>query len=518
MDPGNSTGSTTLGETMNKKMTAPCNDTRQTKKGGNMNGLIKRTMATFSALSMITIGLMLSGCGGSGGGLSSQVVSGTAATGAPLTGQVTLKDASPTPQTKTTVIGSDGTFAIDVTGLQAPYILQATGNVNGVGVSLHSFADGAGTANINPLSDVIVASAAGDADASQTYNQANSAKLHTVSANLAAAEAALMAELKPLLQLYNAQNVNPITSHYTANHLGLDGMLDNVTITVANGMVSIVNTKNTAMIFSSQVTAIASGTFNMGAMPSAPAVPAAPAGMTATGGAGQIALSWSPVSGATAYNIYYASTSGVTTATGTKVTSATSSYILGGLAASTTCYYVVTAVNSAGESAASAEVSATTNASVPTPTAPVAPTGVTATGGVSQVSLSWAAVSGATSYNLYYSTVSGVTTANGTKVSGVTSPYVQTGLAAGTTYFYVVTAVNGAGEGAASAQASAATTASAPAFDALSYYNSVCLGCHGTLGVRSVAQITSAIAGFSAMKSLSTLTAAQIAAIAAVSH
>ena len=79
--------------------------------------------------------------------------------------------------------------------------------------------------------------------------------------------------------------------------------------------------------------------------------------------------------GATSYNIYWATTSGVTTA-GTKITAATSPYVQTGLAASTTYYYIVTAVNAAGQSAASAQVSAATNA--PVVTIPAAPTGVTA--------------------------------------------------------------------------------------------------------------------------------------------
>ncbi|MDO9308176.1 MAG: fibronectin type III domain-containing protein, partial [Deltaproteobacteria bacterium] len=187
-----------------------------------------------------------------------------------------------------------------------------------------------------------------------------------------------------------------------------------------------------------------------------PAVPAAPTGVTASGGANQVSISWTTVSGATSYNIYWATASGVTTAA-TKITTATSPYVQTGLAASTTYYYIVTAVNAAGQSAASAQVSAATNA--PVVTIPAAPAGVSAAGGANQVSISWSAVSGATSYNIYYATATGVTKTSGAKIINATSPYIQTGLAAGTTYYYIVTAANSAGEGLASSQASAATNA-----------------------------------------------------------
>ncbi|RII27971.1 MAG: hypothetical protein CXR31_05935 [Geobacter sp.] len=189
----------------------------------------------------------------------------------------------------------------------------------------------------------------------------------------------------------------------------------------------------------------------------APQPPSAPTGITATVvSPNQVNVSWSAVTGAVSYNIYWSTTTGVTPSTGTLIANATSPYSHTGLTASTTYYYVVTAVNAAGESAPSAQASATTAA---TPQPPAAPTGVTAVGGTNQVTVSWAAVAGATSYNLYWSTTTGVTPATGTLIANVTSPFVHMGLTPSTTYYYVVTAVNAVGSSAPSAQVSATTSA-----------------------------------------------------------
>lgn len=89
---------------------------------------------------------------------------------------------------------------------------------------------------------------------------------------------------------------------------------------------------------------------------------------------------------------------------------------------------------------------------------PAAPTGLMATAGNAQVSLSWSASSGATSYNVKRSTVNGGPYA--TVAPGVTSTnIVDSGLTNGTTYYYVVTAVNANGESGNSNQASATPAA-----------------------------------------------------------
>lgn len=91
-----------------------------------------------------------------------------------------------------------------------------------------------------------------------------------------------------------------------------------------------------------------------------------------------------------------------------------------------------------------------------TTTVPTVPIGLTATAGNAQVALAWAAVSGATSYNIYYSTTTGVSTTSGTKISGITAAsYMQISLTNGTPYYYIVTALNSAGESTASSQATA---------------------------------------------------------------
>jgi endoglucanase len=93
-------------------------------------------------------------------------------------------------------------------------------------------------------------------------------------------------------------------------------------------------------------------------------------------------------------------------------------------------------------------VTALTGGAAPPPPngAPYAPSGLTATGGVGQVSLSWNAASGATSYDLYRASQSGGGSSIAPVVTGITDTnYTDTGLTSGLTYYYQVVGVNASG-------------------------------------------------------------------------
>jgi fibronectin type 3 domain-containing protein len=184
------------------------------------------------------------------------------------------------------------------------------------------------------------------------------------------------------------------------------------------------------------------------ATPMAPPPPGAPAGLQAIAGNTQVSLNWTASTGATSYHVKRSTTNGgpytqVSVPTAANFTDT-------GLTNGTIYYYVVSALNSAGESANSSQASATP--AVPA-TPPPAPTGLEATAGNAQVSLTWTASAGATSYHVKRSTTSGGPYAQ-VAVPATTSD-TDTGLTNDTTYYYVVSALNAAGESANSAQVSA---------------------------------------------------------------
>ncbi|WP_081417500.1 pectinesterase family protein [Paenibacillus sp. Soil522] len=180
----------------------------------------------------------------------------------------------------------------------------------------------------------------------------------------------------------------------------------------------------------------------------------APRGLAATIGNEQVQLRWNAASGATSYNVKRSLTDGGPY-TPIARDIAETTYIDSGLTNDTTYYYVVTANNPVGESGNSNQIAATP---ILLPDKPAAPASLSSVPRNAQVSLEWAAVEGATSYTLKRSTVSGGPYTN-VKTNMTGNAYTDNGLANGQTYYYVVTAVNIAGESVPSQEMAATPVA-----------------------------------------------------------
>src|SRR6266480_3319675 len=200
------------------------------------------------------------------------------------------------------------------------------------------------------------------------------------------------------------------------------------------------------------------------APPPPPTPPSAPTNLVATVGNAQVGLTWqAPASNGgspiTNYKIYRGTTSGGETLVATIGNQL--SYSDGGLTNGVTYYYKVSAVNNVGEGPQSNEASATPTAPA---TPPSAPQGLGATAGDATVTLTWSAPSSnggspITNYRIYRGTASGGETLKATIGNVLT--YTDTAVTNGVTYYYQVSAVNSAGEGPRSNEASATPTAPA---------------------------------------------------------
>jgi hypothetical protein len=128
---------------------------------------------------------------------------------------------------------------------------------------------------------------------------------------------------------------------------------------------TILNVNDTLSFSSGQIGLGGSGStpvwqnFNFNTLTGVAQPPASPMGVSATPGNGSVTISWSPVSGATGYNVYEAPNSFGETDIPVATNINATSYVNTGLANGTTYYYKVAAVNSTGISSYSYEVSAT---------------------------------------------------------------------------------------------------------------------------------------------------------------
>lgn len=197
-------------------------------------------------------------------------VSGVASTDA--TGvTVTVKDASTPAQVVTTAADADGAFAVDVSGLTAPFLVRAewkgaTGNER-----LYSMATDAGTANVNPLTDAAMAAASPSGNADDVYASYGGKDGRSMASSFMDVMRQLQTVLAPLFDLYGV--ANPISDDASRKTSGISALLKDVKITISNGTVTVTNRATGATIFTGSLGDLASGTFYPENMPSGPVAP-----------------------------------------------------------------------------------------------------------------------------------------------------------------------------------------------------------------------------------------------------
>jgi hypothetical protein len=208
---------------------------------------------THNRLALVLAGaslLTIYGCGGNSASdepipvpVPSSLISGTAATGAPIVGQVIAIDA--TGQAFSATTSALGAYTVDVAGGTAPFILSVTGMSGGMATTLNSVATKPGlTVNITPLTDLIVATAAGRpagvglaalcvSDVAPDQAACHSALTAATSGTrLSDALAAVKKMIAPL----DAAGADPLNGAFVANGSGMDAVLDQILVTPAQGL------------------------------------------------------------------------------------------------------------------------------------------------------------------------------------------------------------------------------------------------------------------------------------------
>ena len=237
---------------------------------------MKHLLKILTLFATVFMGISLVGCGGGGGGSTTPlIVTGTASEGALITGQtVKLKDANGKSAADVTTGATNGVYTIDVTNLTPPFLLTVTGT-SGKYVSL---AQADGKANINPITTMVVALAAGNSDVSTLFTDLTPVQLAGIKANYTAKSGLVTTSLQSVLT--SGVKAEDYFTGTVTSGTGMDALFDTYQIAIQSTEGITVKTKgDTAVTVLSipAATVIASST---GPLPSINIAPVANAGPT----------------------------------------------------------------------------------------------------------------------------------------------------------------------------------------------------------------------------------------------
>ena len=191
----------------------------------------------------------VSGGGGSGVAAAASMLSGTVAGGAAVIGSVVVTDSKGV--TRSAAIDPlTGHYAVDVSGMTGPFLLKAVGTLGRFSVFYYSAATSAdvgGTVNITPFTNLVVSNVVGQMAQTLFDDPAQVANIGSLitGAKLEQAEREMRAQLQPVLDsLGLGSGVDLLRTAFTANHTGVDALLDLVKVEVdlSTNVATLINT------------------------------------------------------------------------------------------------------------------------------------------------------------------------------------------------------------------------------------------------------------------------------------
>lgn len=361
-----------------------------------------------------------------------------------------LQAAMPTASLPTGAVTAGTTVSLSTTTAEATIYYSIDGSTPTTSSTVYS----APISVTNAITIQAIAVAANMADSavmneSYTIIAPQNSMLSPATANFDKLPAA-QADVTTTLTLNNNTLIS-IDNAATPLHLGTDYNLSSDTVTITKEYLAMQAVGTTNLTFS--FSAGAMQTLAITIMDSTPSEAlGAPVLQSAIAGNMQVNLTWSPVEGSTGYKVYQSVTSGTYGIELTTVQASVHTYNATDLTNGMTYFYVVKAINSAGDSTASNQASATPA------TLPAAPTEVAATAGNGQATLTFTppADNGGSLITGYEVTSS----AGNIIVNTTASPVTITGLQNGTTYTFTVKALNSLGSSTPSAASNAVTPVS----------------------------------------------------------
>ena len=210
--------------------------------------------APFARLSAVALAVVstagLNGCSDDSSSSSPPtLLTGVVASGRPLAGaSVSVIDSdTATADPAAVTAGADGSYSVDVSGLKAPFLVQATALVEGVTTRTVAVvptvtANASNIANVTPLTNAVAALVAPGGDPQALAAPATlSASATPQKVSDASALVVNTLGTDPAIKAALPANFDPLKTAFTANGIGVDAVLDQLAVDVSGAGVSITN-------------------------------------------------------------------------------------------------------------------------------------------------------------------------------------------------------------------------------------------------------------------------------------